>query len=150
MAEAMDQAEPPGCWWPGLHRQGDPHRLRVHSACLREQVEGRSLDSALSDKGSSQRSGGSGGRATMEQGSALSELTERQQMIFDQIEDRRRSGRSTEEAVHGMKMLGLSPEVLEDVERVERFILARGREHQLLRIPGGMESLAYRVAETDR
>ena len=72
----------------------------------------------MTGKGSLQRGGGSRGRAKMEQGSALSELTERQQMIFDQIEDMRRSGRSTEEAVHGMKILGLTPEVLEDVEQV--------------------------------
>ncbi len=72
-------------------------------------------------------------------------LSERERQIFDQIEDGRRRGRSTEEVVRGMKMLINDQEILIEIDRVRGQILALGRQNQLLRIPGGMESLAYRA-----
>lgn len=74
-----------------------------------------------------------------------SELSARERRIFDQIEDGRRRGRSIEEVVNNMMMLVDDPQIEIEIERVRSYILDLGRRNQLLRIPGGMESLAYRA-----
>lgn len=75
----------------------------------------------------------------------LHELTTREQTIFKQIEDGRRGGRTTEEAARNLKMLVTDDEVRDEIDRVCEYILQLGRRNQLLKIPGGMESLAYRA-----
>ena len=72
------------------------------------------------------------------------DLTERERMILDRIEDGRRLGRRTLEVAGDLRQLTGDHEA---VDRVLAHIEAEGRRNQLLRIPGGMESLAYRRVE---